>query len=298
MDKNTFNEKIREILAQHLKPEGKVMLQQVRKNNGVRLESIVIQTPGSNVSPTIYIDEFYEMHEQGMEPEEAAARILTAYYKGRPKKELNLEFFKNFEMAKKRIVYRLINARSNEELLKEIPHVLIMDLAICFYYAFRDEQLGEGMITIQNKHMEWWDTNVQELMALAKENTPRLFPAQLISMKYIVEKVGGKVLEDLYEHACKLYVLTNRQKCQGAVCLLYDGKLEEIAEELGGSFYILPSSIHEVIIFKETGEENARSLHEMIRDINETQLDAEEVLSDYPYYYNRTEKKITCQRDF
>ena len=136
MDKKTFNEKIKEIIEQNLTSEAKVHLQQVRKNNSVLLDGIIIQMPDSNVSPTIYLETFYEMYQRGMELESIAAKILAVYYKGRPGKKLNLEFFKEFEKVKERIVYRLINAEKNKELLKEIPHVLLEDLAICFYYAF------------------------------------------------------------------------------------------------------------------------------------------------------------------
>lgn len=298
MDRNTFNLMIKEFLERNLQTGSKVLLQKVRKNNGVLLDSIIIHTPNCNISPTIYMDVFYEMYMSGMELEEVAVRILAAYYKGRPKKEINLDFFKDFEKVKPRIAYRLINAKENAELLEEIPHILFMDLAICFFYAFWDEQLGNGTITIYNKHMEWWGTNMRELMALACKNTPGLFPAEFETLKKVVETIYGEELDELHSEACPLYVLTNEQKVQGAICLLYDGMLEQIANRIGGSFYVLPSSIHEVILFKESGEEDIHALHQLIREVNSTQLSVEERLSDYPYYYDKKVKKLICLKDF
>lgn len=298
MDKKTFNEKIKEIIEQNLTSEAKVHLQQVRKNNGVLLDGIIIQMPDSNVSPTIYLETFYEMYQRGMELESIAAKILAVYYKGRPGKKLNLEFFKEFEKVKERIVYRLINAEKNKELLKEIPHVLLEDLAICFYYAFYDEQLGEGSITIHNKHMEWWGTTHQELMRIAAKNTSKLFSAEYKNIKDVMTEYYEELPEYLTQEDCDLYVLTNTQKTNGAACMLYDGMLEKMSEIIGGSFFIIPSSVHEVILLGDTGKENAEDLHRMIKEVNEKHLLEEEVLSDYPYYYESVMKRLTCLNKF
>ena len=298
MDKNAFNEKIKEIIEQNITSEAKVYLQQVRKNNNVLLDGIIIQMPDSNVSPTIYLEAFYEMYKQGMEPENIATKILAVYYKGRPGKQLDLEFFKDFDKVKERIVYRLVNAEKNSELLKEIPHVLLEDLAICFYYAFHDEMLGEGSITIHNKHMEWWGTNHQELMRLASQNTPKLFPAEYKNMKDVINQYYEELPEYFTEEDYHFYVLTNMQKTNGAACVLYEGVLEEISEIIGGSFFILPSSVHEVIMLKDSGKELVEDLHLMIKDVNAKHLLEEEVLSDYPYYYDNALKRLTCLNKF
>ncbi len=298
MDRNLFNEKIKEIIEQNVSAEAKVIVQRVRKINNVFLDGIIIQMPDSNVSPTIYLEIFYKMYEAGMELEEIAARVLAEYYRGRPRKKLNLDFFKEFDKVKDRIVYRLINAEKNKELLEEVPHILLQDLAICFYYAFSDEQLGEGSITIYNKHMEWWNTSHQELLRLAEINTPRLFPAKYQSLKDMVKDFYGNLPECVNDGICHLYVLTNTQQCNGAVCLLYKDKLEEISKMLGGNFYILPSSVHEVIVLRDTGREIPEKLHHMIKEVNEMHLEADEILSDYPYYYNQQDKKLICLNKF
>lgn len=298
MEKKIFNEKIKEMIEQNITAEAKVLLQQVRKNNNVLLDGIIIQMPDSNVSPTIYLESFYELYKQGVELENIVAEILAVYYKGRPGKTLNLDFFKDFEKVKERIVYRLINAEKNRELLKEIPHVLLEDLAICFYYAFYDEQLGEGSITIHNKHMEWWGTNHQELMRLAVENTPKLFGVEHKNLKEVMAQYCEELPEYIMQEDCDYYVLTNKQKTNGAACMLYEGVLEEMSEVLGGSFFIIPSSVHEIIMLKDTGKERAEDLHLMIKEVNEKHLLVEEVLSDYPYYYDQVHKKLSCLNNF
>lgn len=298
MEKSVFNQRIKDLIQKNITPEAKVHLQKVRKNNNVYLDSIVIQMPDSNISPTIYLDTFYEMYMRGTDVEEIASRVLAAYYNGRPAKILSVDFFKDFEKVKGRIVYRLVNADKNRELLEEIPHILVQDLAICFYYAFHDEQLGDGSITIYNKHMEWWGTNHQELLRLAKKNTPELFPVEYKSLKTVIDEFGGEIPSCICDEICHLYVVTNKQKTMGATCILYEGELEKISERIGGNFYILPSSVHEVIVLAELGKETPESLHQMIKEVNDMHLTEEEVLSDYPYYYNKSTKKLTCLNQF
>ena len=79
----------------------------------------------------------------------------------------------------------------------------------------------------------------------------------------------------------------------GAATILYEGVLEMIADFLDDNFYVLPSSIHEVIIVSETEAPwGSSGLSEMVREINHTQVDEEDILSDIVYYYDRCKKKL------
>lgn len=153
------------------------------------------------------------------------------------------------------------------------------------------------MILIHNSHMGMWNTCHRELMQLAERNTPQLMQARLCSMdnalKGILEEGALEELRLLQRETGKyLYVLSNEKRCQGATAILYPGTLAEAARRLGGSFYILPSSIHEVILMPDDGKSNGKDLHEMIADINRSQLQEEEVLSDYAYRYDVVTGKV------
>jgi len=138
--------KVQEIAGE----DASVHVQEVRKNNNVLLHGMTILRKGQNVSPTIYLDSFFEMLEDGMDLEYIVRRILEVYVKGLPKSKVDMEFFRDFEKVKDRIVYRLVNREKNKELLDNIPHVDFLDLAICFYYSYEHSELGEGMILIHN----------------------------------------------------------------------------------------------------------------------------------------------------
>lgn len=294
-----FQEFMQDVLSQvqsSLDKTQRAEIQQVRKNNDVLMHGLTIYSEGSNITPTIYLEAFFKLYQDGIGMVDIVNKIHTVYKESMPKENINMDFFRDFEKVKDRIVYRLIHAEKNRELLKEIPHIPFWDLAICFSYAFWSEELGEGMILIHNNHMENWNVNYRQLMQLAEANTPLLFPIIFYGMDEVLKQMHVDIdLSECIEEP--FYVLTNRQKVHGAAVILYPQTLLYVAEQLKSDYYIIPSSIHEVLIFKCEDANRSRSegktLHEMIKDINQTQLSTEEVLSDYPFFYSRSEKKLT-----
>lgn len=292
--------KVQEKMQDYVGNEAKIEIREVNKNNGIKLQGIVIVRENTNVSPTIYLESFYDMYQRGMIMDEILIRLIKLYDKETPKNQLDLNFFNDFECVKNNIVYKLINQKRNEQLLEDIPHIEFLDLAICFYYSLQMEELGEGMILIHNAHMDMWNTNHKELMLLAQKNTPYLFPVEFKNLESIIkeyvetdtdriELVHHDVVENM---ETTLFVLSNQKKVQGAATILYPEVLEKIGNYLKKDFYILPSSIHEVIILRDEETIEKYSLQEMVASINKEQVEPEEILSDYPYFYDLKKKKI------
>lgn len=270
-----------------------VELREVRKNNGVLLHGLTVQAKGQNVAPTVYLEHFFRAYQEGMTFAEIMEKLMAVYRQDTPACNVDMEFFRDFSRVCDRICYRLVGSAGNGELLENIPHVEFLDLAVCFYYAYSGEVLGEGSILVHNSHMKEWGTSVAELMELAKQNTPRLFPAQCSTMEEVLQELlNGKERGILPGREVPLKVLTNSKRIHGAVCLIYQGMLEQIAEELDASLYILPSSVHEVILLAEDGVVSSGELKEMVMQVNRTQVAPEEVLSDSVYWYDRGRKRV------
>lgn len=296
MNFQEFMQAVLDKMKEKLTEDQTAEIQQVRKNNNVLLHGLTIYSKDSNITPTIYLESFFEMYQNGMDVGQIAEKLHKMYKESIPKKNVDMEFFKEFDRVKGRIVYRLIHAQRNQELLEDIPHVPFWDLAICFYYAFWAEELGDGMILIHNNHMENWGVNCEELMKLAEFNTPRLFPMAFYGMNTLLKQMHVDLdLSRIRDE--QLFILTNRQKTYGAAVLLYPHTLAFVAEQLKSDFYVLPSSIHEVLILKteklQTDLKKKGKLQEMIAEINRGQLNREEVLSDYPLFYDWEKKKLT-----
>lgn len=292
MEINEFAQKVRRAVERELGEEYRAELKKVQKNNGVMLHGLLILSTERNVVPTIYLETFHAAYEDGVTFGEVLARILEIYREETPAGNIDMEFFQSFDRVRDRICYRLIRKQCNEELLQDIPYVDFLDLAICFYYAYSGRTLGEGTILIHNSHMEKWNVKLKDLMRHAAENTPRLFPGMLTPMREVLEEMLELHEDCRTEEEIPLNVLTNNRRSHGASCILYPGLLEKIAERNGKSFYIIPSSIHEVLILEETGAEEPAEMRNMIREVNREHVAAEEVLSDNLYYYDFSSKSI------
>lgn len=299
MDMNVFAKKVCDAIERELGCNYRAECREVRKNNGIILHGLVILSKERNVAPTIYLDSFREAYEAGMPFAIVIRRLLAIYWEDMPRKDIDMEFFKLFEKVKDRICYRLINREENVELLREVPYLEFLDLAICFYYAYQGKVLGEGSILITNSHMEMWKSSTAELLRLAQVNTPRLYPWACYSMQDILQEIDGgrhpegkELFQEISGIEIPMRVLSNVKRTHGAACMIYPEVLRKLTEECRESFYILPSSVHEVIFLKnlKTGSEEA--LRKMIAEINRTQVAPEEVLSDQLYCYDINEKRI------
>lgn len=290
MKMNEFTKKVCCAVEKELGSGYRLEIREVRKNNGVVLHGLLIASQERNVIPTIYLDSFWEAYEAGTPFSAVVKRLLSIYREDTPEDSVSMEFFQVFDTVRERVCYRLVGIKNNEDLLKDVPHIEFLDLAICFYYAYQEDSLGEGIILIHNSHMQMWGTSTAELLRLAQSNTPRLFPWECCTMEDILNEVTGRGVKT----GCliPMRVLSNVKRLHGAVCMLYPGVLEELAAELKGSFYIIPSSIHEVIVLADSKAGSAQALKEMIREVNSTQVAPEEVLSDTLYYYHFSDKKI------
>lgn len=299
MEMREFARKISEAVAAQLGEGYRIETKEVRKNNGIVLQGLLILSREQTVVPTIYLEYFLELYRRGMAFEEVVEDLIAVYRKDSPGSEVNMDFFRKFDEVKDRICYRLIGRKGNDELLKEIPHVDYLDMAVCFHYAYQGEKLGEGTILIYNAHLKMWGVTVEQLMEHAENNTPRLCPWSCKSLESVAVE-AGMLDSDEFDHEAQpdpimemtMTVLSNHKKVYGAACILYPNLLESIASRRQKGFYIIPSSVHEVILVADLGEAGPKGLREMIAEVNSTQVAREDVLSDNLYYYDFAEKKV------
>ncbi len=297
---NEFAEEIRAELELLMKQETKVSINAITKNNGVVLHGITITAESRNVSPTIYLEEFYNQFLKGKQIVEIVKEIHGIYVNDTYKENIDISFFTEYEKVKENIVFKLINYEKNKVLLQEIPYVRYLDLALVFVCVVQSRELGNATILIRNTHLELWKQTKDTIHRLAIKNTPRILPSKLRTMEEIIGELyflkDENEEEGLAQIAGKtgMYVLTNTKGLCGAGAILYNDVLREFAKEHNRDIIILPSSVHEVILLPDVGEYDKKSLQEMVKDVNETQVDAQEVLSDKVYIYLKDTDEIIC----
>lgn len=212
----------------------------------------------------------------------------------------------DYEAVRDRICFKLINAEKNKELLKDVPYLPFMDLAIVFYILVDLCADGNATALVRNNMISvWGNPAIDDIYDIAKCNTQRLFRGHVASMMEVMtgiiaenDNVAPELVDaffsmDVYEdNFMPMFVATNMSKINGATVILYDGLLKKFAEKVGGDFYILPSSLHEVILLPATGDMDVDYLIDMVRTVNATEVAPEEVLSDSVYKYIADEDRM------
>lgn len=81
-----------------------------------------------------------------------------------------------------------------------------------------------------------------------------------------------------------MFVATCNNGVNGAGCIFYPEFMDQAAEKLQGDFFVLPSSVHEVILLPDNGQMDFHELEAMVRQINETEVAPQDRLSDSVYH--------------
>ncbi len=294
-----FFDMLKEALETKIGNDVSIVFTHVLKNNGVVEDGICISKPEGNVSPNIYIKEFYERFLRGETVMAIAEEIAALYLRESGSIKFDVSGFLDFDKVKKAVVFRLISIGRNEELLKEVPYRRFMDLAMVFYYIVpgMDGKDVNGSILIRRSHLEMWGADEELLYEAASDNTPKLLPMEVKKMGQLLKELKSTIRIPFDpDDYIPMYVLTNRERWNGAAVMAYPGVIRDMAKELGESLYIIPSSIHEVIVVPDRGQ--MEGLGSIIREVNDTQLDPKETLSDHPYYYDlKDEQMISILRE-
>lgn len=277
------------ITSKDWKETSQIEISVVKKNNGVSATGLFIRASGQDVSPILYLDDYYIHYQNGELLENVIRNIRADYDKKVQMAAVKIPNLQEFENIRGRVIYRLVNYEKNKEILEDCPHIRLYDLAVTFRWVARIDDVGVSTSLITNKQVKEWGVSVNDLVLAARQNTPRLFPAQIIDME---EMLAGMVSFILYPSAIPMYILTNKQELNGASALLYGDILKDFANKKGADMYILPSSIHEVIMVPADRINDPTKLLSIVHDANTTVVSIGDVLSDSVYYYDRKKDQI------
>lgn len=277
------------ITSKDWKETSQVEISVVKKNNGVSKAGLSIREDEHDVSPLLYLDDYYIHYQNGELLENIIRNIRADYDKKVQMAAVKIPNLQEFENIRGKVIYRFVNYEKNKEILEDCPHIRLYDLAVTFRWVARIDDVGVSTSLITNKQVKEWGVSVNDLVLAARQNTPRLFPAQIIDME---EMLAGMVSFILYPSTIPMYILTNKQELNGASALLYGDILKDFANKKGADMYILPSSIHEVIMVPADRINDPTKLLSIVHDANTTVVSIGDVLSDSVYYYDRKKDQI------
>lgn len=292
MNFETFKEIVKEKVSSAIGTNCKIVLNDVTKNNGTILCGLTIESTESNIAPTIYLNDSYTAFENGnCSLDEIADDILRIYMESKVDQPIDVSIFTDYSRCRSTITYKLINTEKNKELLKCIPHMEFLDLSIVFESILPGKYEGRASILVRNEHMQTWGITQDRLSEDAFRNAPLINRYNINSLKNVIQ--GMDIIIEPGDGFIPMFVLTNEKYTNGAACMLYPEVLKNFSGKLGKNIYIIPSSVHEVLLMPETDNMDVEAIQKIIQEVNDTKVDDVEILSYSLYFYNRNTDKIT-----
>lgn len=319
MDYKTFSSYIEDHIEDYLDTASVESIQVLPdiKNNGIVEDTLVIRTKDNPQCPVICLSPYYEAYKDGKDKTRILSEIADHYFKGvyQPY-TVPIGHLMDFEAVREDIFIRAVNYERNKEVLTICPHVRKMDLALTFRVRFYQGSDGLSSLLVDYRLMRQWGISEEFLYEDAMKNTTAKFPPVIESSEDIytglmldmaarqAQKAGqskeaARLMREDMKKSLRvvdrrskerpLYVITNHLHLNGATAAFYPGVLKSFSESLcrgGMDFYLLPCSIHEMMIVPyESNPQTAEAYKRIVAAGNQEVVRPEEVLSDNVYRY-------------
>lgn len=271
------------------------------RNNSILEKSIKVDIPGTNASPSISILPLYE-HCCDCDDMPAVVKALAEKIIAERDRQIDTMSVLSKDNILSSTYLMVVNTASNKTLLADTPHFLIAEGELAAIPRLSIDIGGKkGSIIIKNGMLPVLQMTGEEILRVGKDNMveQNLFEINslLAETMQAMEENGEDIADDFsdffVENTPKTFVITNKDKKLGACCLACPEVIETAINKLGIDCYILPSSIHEVILVeKRGGSEDLEYLRDMVKQVNRQSIPANEILSDQVFQYNAKTKKI------
>lgn len=251
----------------------------VSKNNGVKADGILIRDNGQQVGGIVYVS---KNHLENATISEIADSVYCEYQDSFFSKTPldDIENFLDKEFVLSNVVYQLINRQKNIDFLDSAPYKEFLDLALSYRVVLSVDDKSISSYAVSNDFIAEAGISIEELDKAAKENTINRLGMHFSNLE--------EMFRNHFSHkkaVSQLYVLTSNMKINGAVLITYNDILSELAEKLGSNLFILPSSIHEVLIFAEHEDVKIEHLRDMVQNINAFEVPEQDFLSNSVYRF-------------
>lgn len=296
MTKTKFYESLAESVSEVLGSEVVVELQEVTKVN-LSLDGLTIRKRNESIAPTIYLNQYFNQFNDGRTMDDIVSDIIRVYENNQPENIMDVfktEDFYDFDKMKEKIVLKVINTERNLDLLEQVPHLDMegLGLSVVFYVSLMTGEQSAGIL-IKNEHLKLWEKAVSDLLTVAEVNTNRMHAFVVKSMNEVLSGMFGFEEDLIPEDVPVFYVLADENNTFGASQLYLKDKIREFAEKNNCDVYILPSSVHELLLLRADFPNLEPSyLKEMVCEVNATEVSDEDFLCDGAYKFELATDKI------
>ena len=261
---------------------------------------LMVRKEGELLTPTINLNQLYEAYKtQPSVTMETVCRKIADIVLEAPI-QVDLKAILNYENVKDKLFIRVSSAEANKEVFEIVPHQLKEDLAITYHVAVGKDQDGLSSMLITNEMMKEYGVTQEQIHEDAMKSSPRVMVPEVSSIGVLIDEIYQKnilmltpderemLLETLQESSemPTFFVVTNTERVNGAGVIFYPEFMDNMGELLGNNFFILPSSIHQMLILPDDGQVDAEMLRDMVKEVNATQVAPAERLTNDVYHFD------------
>lgn len=291
MDFQEFADVIQENIRDYL-PESyhgaEVKIEEFHKLNNTYM-GMQVKTENQTIVPTVNLDAHFQTFQRSGADLSGMDDILRSIANTvQSQLGLDTEWLKDYSQVKDKLYIRVSDAQENSFTLAKSPHKEVDGLAVSCHIAFENGHGIEASTPVTNNMLDMYGITADQLYNDALESSQKLLPPNFVSLGSMMSRMMGVPEEDFIPtmDEPQLMVMTNDQALHGASALFYPGQMDVVAQQLGGNYFVLPSSIHEVLLLPDDGTMDREVLEAMVQDVNMTAVSPEDMLSDHVYHYD------------
>lgn len=244
--------------------------------NGVQKFQVTIGHPDERIRPSINIEAVNGIHNV----EQAASQIIDIYKETR-KEVPDMSFFTDWEKVKEKLVVRLMPGSFNVPVYRSAKKYGFDDLILVPYVDVNNlfSDGNGGSVRVNNDHIKTWGVTKTDVFEAAIKNTKANVSVE--SMASFMDKVCPGMFEE--GALAGPVIVSNKEKAYGAAGII--GAIGKFKRNNKDGFYVIPSSIHEVLVLPKDGNRTKDEFDTMVREVNAIELAPEEILSDHAYEF-------------
>ncbi len=275
---------------------------------------LMVRKEGEMLTPTINLNQLYEAYkaQPGVTMETVCRKIADIVIEAPI--QVDLKAILNYEDVKDKLFIRVSSAEANKEVLENAPHQLKEDLAITYHVAVGKDQDGLSSMFIKNDLLEQYGISAEQLHEDAMKSSPHVMIPEVSSIGALIDEMYQKnilmltpdereMLQETLQESSEMptfFVVTNTDRIDGAGVIFYGHSfagasdpgyhahliIRIIGPKAGNDFFILPSSIHEMLVLPDDGQVDAEMLRDMVKEVNATQVAPAERLTNDVYHFD------------
>ena len=289
MDYENFKQDFQESLKEELAERGMdtdVSFQKVEKMNE-SYDAVTVKPIDSIIGVNFNVEKAFDSYEAGTDMDEVVNHTADSVEKAfREAPQIDITAITDYEQMKSKLSMEVVSADRNADLLQNVPHEKMEDMAVVYRLMLGQMDEGSGTVLVTDQLMERFGITHEQLKQDALENAPEIRPSEIRGMSEVMNELAPGMAPEIAPEDEQMFVASVPDKIRGAGVIAYPNFMEDAAEKMGGDFFVIPSSIHEVLLVRDNGEMTSKDLENMVKEVNATQVEPEDQLTDHVYHYD------------